>query len=575
MITVSDAIKSAFTSDEFIGGVTFTVGNDAYTATNILNGSAVITESISSGEDIDFSVVEKGSLEISLININTTIKELKGKTLTIKQTVLNTDIPLGVYTIVDAVNDGDYLYEITAYDNLHKFDVDVSDWWNTEVTFPITLRNLLISLCTKVGVSYNFPATFTNSTFQVQQTIYVESTTGLDFLGYIQEACAGFIKPDRTGVMKLVQLTYLNPDVLYPSESLYPSTTLYPTSLYDAESAVPCLTYNVPITIDKLSMADYTVQKLTKLQIRSTENDIGVVVGTGDNAYIIESNPLFYSFTGVPDDEFVASEILEVLEQISYIPIKTKVKAQPYIEVGDLVNFVSYEGKECYAPLLQRSLSGFLLSTDTVEIKGSEVRNNNVQSVNKTTKILNRRIHEVINTVDEFSSTINEVSTDLSDLEKRTTENESVIQQTPTNIMTQVTETLTGYVTEEELGTTLDQTASEIVASVWSSEQGQQIINALLTLNRYGLTVSISDGASRLNGEGLLVLKQVGDQYYVVAKFTKDASYTNNIVIGTYASFGSHRWESISGEEWDGVTTMGTGAAWTGAQTELIEEIEE
>ena len=575
MIIVSDSVKSAFKADEFHGNVTFTIDTNTYTAENILANSTTITESIASSKDIDFSATEKGCLKTTLINIEDDIKELKGETLTMKQTVLNTDIPLGVYTIVDAVNDGDYLYDITAYDNLHKFDVDVSDWWNTEVTFPISLRDLLISLCTKVGVSYNFPATFTNSTFQVQQTIYVESTTGLDFLGYIQEACAGFIKPDRTGVMKLVQLTYPNPNVLYPSESLYPSTTLYPTSIYSAESAVPCITYNVPLTMTTLELADYTVQKATKLQIRSTKDDVGVVVGTGDNTYVIESNPLFYSFTGVPDDELVASEILEVLEQISYIPVKTKVKAQPYIEVGDLVNFVSYEGKECYAPVLKRTLGGFLINSDTIEINGTETRNNNVQSVNKTTKILNRRIHEVINTVDEFSSTINEVSTDLSDLEKRTTENESQIKQTPTDIMTQVTETLTGYVTSETLGTTLDQRATEIVASVWSSEQGQQIINALLTLNQYGLTVNISDGASRLNGEGLLVLKQVGNQYYVVAKFTKEDSYTNNLVIGTFASFGSHRWESISGEEWDGVTTMGTGAAWTGAQTELIEEIEE
>lgn len=573
MIEVSSEIQSAFKGDTFKGDVTFTIGTTQYTAQNILANSTTITESISSGDNVDFSVVEKGSLETTLINIDTDIKELKGKTLTMKQTVLNTDIPLGVYTIIDAVNDGDYLYDITAYDNLHKFDVDVSAWWNEEVTFPISLRDLLISLCTKVGVTYNFPQTFTNSAFMVQQTIFVEDTTGLDFLSYIQEACAGFIKADRTGAMKLVQLTYPNPDVLYPSETLRPANTLYPTSIFSAESAVPVITYNVPLTMNSLTIADYTVQKVTKLQIRSTHDDLGVIVGTGDNAYVIESNPLFYSFTGSADDELVAEEILEVIEQVSYISIKTKVKAQPYIEVGDIVNFVSYEGKECYAPLLKRVMSGFLLTSDTIEINGTETRNNNVQSINKTTKILNRRMHEVINTVETFSSTINEVSTEIDGLERRTVENESKITQTASDIRTEVTQTLEGYVTEEELGTTLDQTASEIVASVWSSEQGQQIINALLTLNQYGLTVSISDGASRLNGEGLLVLKQVGNQYYVVAKFTKEDSYTNNLVIGTYASFGSHRWESIQGEEWDGVTTMGTGAAWTGAQTELIEEI--
>ena len=573
MINVSDAIESAFKSDDFIGGVTFTIGADSYTASNILNNSTTITESISSSEDIDFRVVEKSCLETSLINIDEDIKELKGKTLTIKQTVLNTDIPLGVYTIVDAVYDGDYLYEITAYDNLYKFEVDVSDWWNTEVTFPITIRNLLISLCNKVGVSYDLPLTFTNSAFEVSQNIYVEEVTGTEFLGYIQEVCGGFFKPDRTGVLKFIQLAFLSENPLYPALDLYPSNNLYPKSIYDASSADPVITYTVPLTMESLTMADYEVQRITGLQVRVSEEDIGVFVGSDTNVYVIEGNPLLYSFSGTAEDELVVNNILEVIAEVSYIPISTKVKAQPYVEVGDLIRFESYEGKEAYAPLLNRTMGGFLLTSDKIDIKGTEKRDNKIKAVNKLTKILNQRYHNLTNTVSELNSTIGSVETDISDLEKRVTTNESTIQQTPDNIMATVTQTLEGYVTTETLGATLNQTASEIIASIWSSEQGQEIINALLTLNRYGLTVSIADGASRLNGEGLLVLKQVGNEYYVVAKFTKEDSYTNNLTVATYLRFGAHRWEAEYDTEYDGVSTQGTGAYWTGPQEELKEVI--
>ena len=178
MIEVTEAIKNLYQSDAFKGDVSFTIDSATYTASNILANSVVITESLSSGTNIDFNAVEKSCLEITLINITENIKELKGKTLTMKQTVLGTDIPLGVYTIDDAVNDGDYLYDITAYDNLYKFEVDVSNWWNTEVEFPISVRNLLISLCTKVGVSYNFPATFTNSDFMISRNTFVDGASG-------------------------------------------------------------------------------------------------------------------------------------------------------------------------------------------------------------------------------------------------------------------------------------------------------------------------------------------------------------------------------------------------------------
>lgn len=449
MINVNDTIKSAYRSDGYLGNVSFTIGSSSYNERNILANSTKITESISSGENIDFRAVEKSCLETTLINITENIKELKGKTLTMKQTVLNTDIPLGVYTIVDAVNDGDYLYDITAYDNLYKFDVDVSEWWNEEVEFPISLRNLLISLCNKVGVSYDLPETFTNSDFMVQQNTYVENVLATEFLGYIQEVCAGFIKPDRLGVMRFIQLIYLNDNGLYPALDLYPSEDLYPISEYDASGADPSALYNVPMTISTLQIADYTVTPITTLQIKGTSSDVGIIVGEGDTPYIIEANPLLYSFTGSASDNDVAYEILNILSEISYIPVSTKVKALPYIEVGDLIRFVSHEGKEAYAPLLSRTISGFLLNTDQIDIKGSEIRPAVSISSNKNVRILNQHLHEYENSLTELRSTISEVSSEITDLGAEITRTESSIDQLANSITLIVSQSIVDYMSEE------------------------------------------------------------------------------------------------------------------------------
>lgn len=578
MINVNDTIQSAYKGDAFKGNVTFTIDSTQYTAHNILANSTTITESIASGEDIDFRAVEKSCLEITLINITEDIKDLKGKTLTMKQTVLNTDIPLGVYTIDTAVNDGDYLYDITAYDNLYKFDKDVSDWWNTQVTFPITLRNLLISLCTYVGVSYNFPETFTNSDFLVEQNIYVENVTGIEFLGYIQEACAGFIKADRTGAMKLVQLIYDSANGLYPDTTLYPDTDLYPVSDHDISTATPNVEYTVPLTIDTLQIADYETDPILSVQIRHTQDDIGIVAGSGANSYVIEANPLFYSFTGSSADIEVAQNILDILTEITYVPVTTRVKAQPYIEVGDLVKFTSYEGKQATAPLLHRVMSGFLLTSDSITIKGTADRTVTVNTpINKTVKILNQRLHEIVNTVDTFDSRIVSVETDIADVSTQMITS-TELKQTADDIQFTVNKKLEGYVTEEDLGTQLQLNADNIIARVWSSGEGKETKEAIADLSTEGLTVTTTgdSSSSRLNGSGLLILKLVGvvdgrNKYAVVAKFTQEESYTNNLTVGTYLRFGAHRWEAIAGKEYDGVTTIGTAAAWTGPQEELFE----
>lgn len=578
MIEVSDAIKSAFRSDDFHGNISLTIGTHQYTANNILNGSTTITESISSGDDIDFRVVEKSCLETSLINITEGINDLNGQTVVLSQQILNTDIPLGTYTIINAVNNGDYLYKITAYDNLYKFDVDVSDWWNNDVVFPISLRDLLISLCTEVNVQYDIPLEFTNSDFMVTKNISVENAKGTDFLGYIQEASASFIRASRTGIIKMIQISYAEETTLYPSLTLYPSETLYPatSSTFESEERLPEITYTVPLTMEKLNIADYTVQRISKLQIRSSEEDVGTVVGTGDNAYVIEANPLFYSFTGSTQDFVVTQNIYRIISTLEYTPVSTKVKAQPYIEVGDLVKFVSFEGKVAYAPLLYRQMGGFLLNTDVVESKGRETRDNSVQSVNKTTKVLNQRMHEVVNSVSEFRSTMTLVQSEMSDMDTRITNNTSELSQTAEEIRTEVSKALENYATTEQVGTAISQSASEILANVWKTEEGEEIIQALLKLNEYGLTVATdnTDSVSRLNGDGVIVLKQVGEYNYVVAKFTKDVSYTNNLTAATFMRYGAHRWEAIEGEEFDGTTTIGSGAAWTGVQEPLTEEIE-
>lgn len=174
----------------------------------------------------------------------------------------------------------------------------------------------------------------------------------------------------------------------------------------------------------------------------------------------------------------------------------------------------------------------------------------------------------------------------------------SAIEQRADSIEMSVTDVKRDYVSKDELGynpatqtfeqgSILDMTSQAITASVWRTEEGQYIYDTVANLDENGLSVSTknSDSTSTINGDGVLVTKQVEGDTVTVAKFTKEIAYTNNLQIATFATIGAHRFEAIEGHEWDypengtaeekaEKTTIGTGLAWIGKQQELIENME-
>ena len=160
MISVSDDVKKIYKSDVLPGPITLTIDGTAYTNKDWLSGSLTIVESVCSKDTLDYSQVESNTLELTLAKETGNVTDLKDKVIVAKQTVNSVDIPLGTFTIDTPSLDGDYYTKIKAYDFMKKFiDKSIDDWWNTTLTFPMTLRQLLIALCDYVGVSYSLPDT--------------------------------------------------------------------------------------------------------------------------------------------------------------------------------------------------------------------------------------------------------------------------------------------------------------------------------------------------------------------------------------------------------------------------------
>ena len=420
MLDVSEAVKQAYINGnaqtEIFLAVTKTDGTTAvYNPTNILSGSVSIVESLCSSEAFDISRVEKNQLTFTLFNITEGLNGLQGGQVVAKQRVTlpdetTVDIPLGTYTIFEAMNDGDYLYKCTCYDTtMYKLDGLIDDWWKA-VRFPITLRNLAISMFEYLGCLYDIPAEFNNYDYVVpaMNTVF-EGVTGTEVLGYIQEIVGGFFKANRFGVITL-RVPVPTASGLYPHIGLYPHTGLYPrrsSSGFGVDGEVGIGDWDYPQIVGDLQIGDYDVKRVTKVQIRGTEDDIGIIAGGGTNTYVIQGNPLLFNLTDATGRQ-IAENILSAVGQIAYKPFSGKFMAQPYVEVGDMAMIMTLEQKEGVSPIFQRTLSGARLAFDTFQCLGLEEREQ-VSSVNRKLTTVNQRTHEVINTVDELVSTVTQV----------------------------------------------------------------------------------------------------------------------------------------------------------------------
>jgi hypothetical protein len=420
MLNVSEAVRQAYINGnaktEIFLTVTTTDGVvHEYNPRNILSGSVSIVESLCSAETFDISRVEKNELTFTLFNITEGIKRLQGAQVVAKQTVTlpdetTEDVPLGTYTVVEAVNDGDYLYKCTCYDStMLKLDGVIDDWWKA-LRFPITIRSLAVSLFDYFGCPYNIPAEFNNYDYSIGATNAVfEGVTGAEILGYIQEIVGGFFKADREGVITL-RVPVPVASGLFPHIGLYPHEGLYPrrsSSGFGEDGEVGIGEWNYPQIVGDLELGDYDVKRVTKVQIRGTEDDIGIIAGGGTNTYVIQGNPLLFNLTD-EDGRQIAENILSAVGQVSYKPFTGKFMAQPYIEVGDMAKTVTYAGKEATSPIFQRTLSGARLAFDNFSCLGFAEREQ-VSDINRKITTVNQRTHEVINTVDELKSTVTQV----------------------------------------------------------------------------------------------------------------------------------------------------------------------
>lgn len=386
MLNIPNDLKQKYTGDLLPPDIVLNIAGTTYTNKDFTSGSLKIKESLCSKDTLDLTSVEASSLKVTIANEDGNVKGLVGKRVTAKQDELD----LGVYTITNAKLSTDYTTDIECYDDLKKFvDTDVSDWWNTQLVFPLSLKDLLSKLCERVGVLTELPNAWTNSDMQVTKTAYFQNLKASELLGYIQEASGTFFRMSRSGKLKAI------------SPNKTPTEIPYTRLFNDA------------------TISDTVTPAIEKLAIKSSEKDLGVSSGKADgNTYLILANPLLFGLS-TAQMKSISDKLFPAYKWQAYKPCKASYKSLPFLEVGDWVKVTTFKGIVATFPIFSRELSDINLIADMVETKGKKEQKKTVSSA-KQIQVLSWNVHEMENTLETFRSDIKNITTEVGNANKGT-----------------------------------------------------------------------------------------------------------------------------------------------------------
>lgn len=466
-----------------------------------------LTESICSESELTIGSCEAAVLKFTVSNI---FLPMKDKMITVKTVIDNNTanpFQIGRYKVYSDTPTADRTKrDIVAYDRLYDvINADVAEWYNTllpEKDSTTTMKVFRANFFKHFGIE-QADIQLVNDDMKVEKTVEPEELSGATVLNCICEINGCFGHIGRDGRFHYI---YLEQEIqgLYPRNDLYPADDLYPR-----EPKSTRIGKNLYISAQ---YEDFLVKTIDKLQIRKEEDDIGVIVGSGTNAYVIQDNFLVYG-KGSEELTGIANNIYGKIRGIIYRPFSADCKGNPCIEVGDAVRLpTKYEIIESY--VLKRTLKGIQALRDNYEATGEEYRSTQANSVHKSIIQLKGKTNVLTRTIEETNSKITDVESGLS----------SEIKQTANSIRSEVSDSV------NNLSSSIQQNAESIATEVKRANEAEGNLSTKITQTAESITSEVSknyetkENATNTKTELESSIKQTADGF--TAELSKQITET-------------------------------------------------
>ena len=369
-------------------------------------GTFSLEESLCSESELKFGACEANCVKFTARN---TAGSIIGKTISIEETIdgdSENPMPYGVFKVASDVPTADRTKrQITAYDAMYDIiNADVKSWY-AGLSFPMTLRQFRNSFFAHLGIA-QVETNLVNDSMTVNKTIVATQTddssavteepaiSGKTVVTAICEINGCFGNINREGKFEYVFLKAIT-SALYPAEDLFPADNVFPS---DANTESMTGHY---ITFD---YEDFKSKAITQLEIKTSEDNAGAIVGTAGNNYSITGNFLVSDKTGA-ELEQIANNLLPIMAKAEYTPIKScACVGNPCLTLGDPIRFnTTREIVETY--LLQRTLTGVQSKRDSISAQGTQTHSAKVNSIRDTIESVERRTGKLERNADHLLST--------------------------------------------------------------------------------------------------------------------------------------------------------------------------
>ena len=391
-----------------IAGGTLIYNDYTYLLTNDdLKSVPKITEMLTDENDLDFGRCNSNYIEFS---IAANVIPLIGKNCRVylwMNNDINTLFRVGKYKITSDKATADRNYrDIVAYDKLNEMNTaDVTDWYNS--LFPsdqsiISVASMRASFCRHFNIDdVTDTSDMVNDQVTCGKTISPGDGGFIDGATILRALCSingGFGNISRNGDFRCIVLKS-GLIGLYPRIDLYPSGELYPrediTTFIDSSYYIPPLAYE-----------DYYTEKITSVQIREDNDDLGVAVGEPGNDYILEGNFILFG-KGASELEEIATRLLNRIRGISYMPFNVRAFGDPVFEVGDAVRFRTGD-VVVNSYILKRTLTGTTAMEDQYESVGNQYRDDKATNISTEITKLKSKTVKIEKNVDRVSAELTE-----------------------------------------------------------------------------------------------------------------------------------------------------------------------
>lgn len=304
---------------------------------------AKLTQCVNSREELTLGSVCAAMMEITILDPDGELALAAGQQITV--TKMGEDgifCPVGVFIAEKPVRISTNCVKITAYDRVSLLDKDLTKWLESLEGWPYSAAELGQMACEACGVTL-----ISDGIPEVSvQAFSGQGITGRQILQWIAEITGCFCRANTEGALEFgwyaPKEILLTPD----GEQFY--------------------------YLGGLTLSEYQVAQIEKVQIRLTEQDVGAVYPVDlqeGNTYVISGN---YLLTGLSTEELqnLARAVFERLQGVSYTPCKLTVPSG-LCNAGDIISVQDRQGKTHCVYVMSRTQTGQL---DTLECTGSPRR---------------------------------------------------------------------------------------------------------------------------------------------------------------------------------------------------------